>query len=491
MAIGDRSRTTIDRMAIRRAGVAQRRNVLDTGIEWVETQTPTAGCRWVLRSSPLETGRDVLAWSSCDGHLRTELVLLAGRSGIDVSFQPTTAGRALEDLAHDLAVDPVRVFIAVSRALTTTVPTLPWRPTDAVATRFGPAANFRAVIGAAAFPLLGHVYDAGSLPLGEVPVWARSVLRAGEVRAAATQAFGTRATRRVVRAFAAGIVPDAAHEMPRLVPLAWALALGPGEPDHLARVLEARLPAAEGAPEVRVPDADDFALMRRGLAQFPSDRAVRLAASCAVEADQRRAVRIMGLVAQASPHIVGPLPSRLDEIENLCLRTLPRLAHPEPVRPPGPVARPRRAATRRGAEARQAPIVDAGVERSGTDTPRAAPRTQRAPRPLAFVHEPTVATIDGAESGNIRLVLPRTPAELDTWGHLLGTCVGDFVHAVALGRSWIIGVEVDGVLGACIEVQPATRSVRQFLGRNNRAVRPAVREPVLRLLCASGIIRLG
>jgi hypothetical protein len=110
----------------------------------------------------------------------------------------------------------------------------------------------------------------------------------------------------------------------------------------------------------------------------------------------------------------------------------------------------------------------------------------------AVLHHPAaVAGLHGVEVGaELRLLLPRTGAELVAWGRLLRSCIGSFGAAVAAGRSVLVGVEEGGVLAYCLEVAP-DGSVRQFLGERNRpAPRPVVAAVCGRLVTA-GIVDPG
>ena len=84
--------------------------------------------------------------------------------------------------------------------------------------------------------------------------------------------------------------------------------------------------------------------------------------------------------------------------------------------------------------------------------------------------------------------LPRTADELVEWGAVLDNCLGGFRHAVADGRTHILGVVVGGRLRWAVEV---TRHgvVRQFEGAGNRQAPASVTVPVLAALRTHGVVR--
>ncbi len=80
------------------------------------------------------------------------------------------------------------------------------------------------------------------------------------------------------------------------------------------------------------------------------------------------------------------------------------------------------------------------------------------------------STLHNREVGEgIRIVVPRSSAELVTWGRLLVNCVGDYGPAFARGRTRLVGFELDGVLTYCMEISPVG-VVRQFYAARNRPV---------------------
>lgn len=85
-------------------------------------------------------------------------------------------------------------------------------------------------------------------------------------------------------------------------------------------------------------------------------------------------------------------------------------------------------------------------------------------------------------------MLPRTADELVEWGRVLDNCLGGFRHAVADGRTQVLGLAVGGSLHYAVEV---TRGgvVRQFEGVRNRQAPESLARPVLAALQAHGVVR--
>lgn len=119
--------------------------------------------------------------------------------------------------------------------------------------------------------------------------------------------------------------------------------------------------------------------------------------------------------------------------------------------------------------------------------PLHAPVAGRAPR-VAFSYSSSWRAVDGAGDGEVRLVLPRTPAELAHWGRQLHNCLADFGASVHTGASYIVGVEVYDVLRYAVEVTPSGE-VRQFLGARNRAPDHAHAAAVVAHLRAARLLR--
>jgi len=119
--------------------------------------------------------------------------------------------------------------------------------------------------------------------------------------------------------------------------------------------------------------------------------------------------------------------------------------------------------------------------------PLGAPVAARSPR-VAFEYPRAWRSVDGSGDGEVRLVLPRTPAELALWGRRLQNCLADFAASVHTGASWIVGVEVHDVLRYAVEVTPSGE-IRQFLGAGNRAPDPAHAAAAIAQLRAARLLR--
>jgi hypothetical protein len=278
---------------------------------------------------------------------------------------------------------------------------------------------------AALYPLLAEpVGRAGAL--GRVPVVLDRILRAGGARRAAALAYG-RATRPLVRAFAASLLPADDRRIP-FEPAVLALMASPWcGPEQLCSIL-ATPPHRPGAVAFDVADVDRARAAFSGVA--PRRVADRL----------RRA-------------LVEPDGTRLLAEELAAWR-------PEP--PPRPVAAP-------------APIAT---------TQRPPVRTDAVLR-----HPPRLRALVGVEVAGHRIVLPRTADDLLGWGRALDNCLGSYRHVVAEGRTHVLGLEDPGCrLRYAVEV---TRSqvLRQIEGRGNRAAPPSIAAPVLELLRARDVVR--
>jgi hypothetical protein len=86
------------------------------------------------------------------------------------------------------------------------------------------------------------------------------------------------------------------------------------------------------------------------------------------------------------------------------------------------------------------------------------------------------------------VVLPRTADELVEWGRVLDNCLGGYRHAVADGRTQVLGLTETGRLRYAVEV---TRGgvVRQFEGVGNRQAPESIVRPVLAALRTHGLVR--
>ena len=465
-----------------------------------------------------------------EGRATVALVLLGGRREVDVSIQPGLVASVVGRADGPAVAGHLAAFAARHGA---------WSPADPE------GVGLVAVVAGMAFPLLGAAIDHGAGALAEVPRWAAPVLAAPSARDAATRAFAIRATRPVVAALAgslaaarvastdrsvpgrttvgpdgaprtrasgdrvtyAGAAPGGGLEAvppphpPDLFPLGLGLMATALAPDRLARVLAAdgprRLPADW-------PDGEVVALGRRHLAAWGEHRTERVLRDAVERADGparlAEALRLQALVGHRAP---SRLPNRL---EPLCgeLRALlpadpnphglvaPPRRRPRPARPARPATPPAAGPARRVV----APVVEPPPP-TVDERRRAmwrAPATQGTapPEHVPLHHPPAVLVLAGVEvmgaGGPLRLVVPRTGAELTAWGERLGNCVGGFAAAVNEGRSIVLGVEAGDRLAYCLEVRP-DGGVRQFLGARNRPVPRADAAAVLAAVTATGLVR--
>lgn len=291
-----------------------------------------------------------------------------------------------------------------------------------------------AALWSAAYPLLRTPIERGARP-DHVPVALDGVLRAPDARQAARQAFG-RVTRPLVRALAASLLPGPDGRIP-FEPALLALMAGPWcGPEALARIVGTG-PHRAGAVGFDVGDVDRARAMFHG------------------EAPRRIADRLVGALAE---------PDGLAELARDLAGWVPP-APPRVVPVPRAVAPPAPAGTAPAPPARRPPV-----------------RTD-----VALVHPPRLRAVDGLVVGQHRIVLPRTADELIEWGVALDNCLGGFRHAVAGGRTHLLGVTEGSELHYAVEV---TRSgvVRQFEGTRNRQAPASITVPVLAALREHGVV---
>ena len=353
-----------------------------------------------------------------------------------------------------------------------------WRPEDPA------ASGLTGTAGGVAFPLLGSAYDRGATALGVVPTWAAPILSAPTPRTAADVAVGDKATRTVVAALSASLIEaEGGDGAPAtLFRLAMALMGVPVlEPDRIARILGMAGPRRS---EEMLPTATDIATGRSLVRRLAPAQAERLLLDVVEQPDGPEMLfEILRDGSGVFDQLPDRPPHRIRALRDQCRSLLPI----DPCPAAGRWGRVRRPA------AQVAPAEDAGPDGArldvGADVDRAAVRPARAPaRPVArrprnevrrtaplAAHTSLLrdlASLHDREVGQgLRIVVPRSAAELVTWGRHLGNCVGDYGTAFARGRTHLLGVELDGVLTYCMEI--TTRGVvRQFLGTRNRPVPP-------------------
>ena len=135
-------------------------------------------------------------------------------------------------------------------------------------------------------------------------------------------------------------------------------------------------------------------------------------------------------------------------------------------------------------------LTVATAVRAPHEQPRGAPRVPLNPHALGVVRwpvpRPLLAISDHAHGG-LRFLVPTSREELRRWGRVLHNCVGDFGNAMAAGHSWVIGIEKDDQIIGCIEVNPASRQVRQALGPRNRPLAPTAATTMFEALQRCGV----
>jgi hypothetical protein len=397
-----------------------------------------------------------------DGRIRTSLVMLRGARLVDVTPQPRTVPTLLRREAGRRREDPDRWCRGVARLLFDDVAT--W---GIGALPDGDRDDLDALLASATFPLgrLARADGAGPLPF--VPRWAMPALLAPNPTAATRAMFGPTSTRGMARALASGLMPAEpapAAAAPDLRPLGLAWSLRDVlDPDRLATVLAGN---GRWQPPHHWPDDDDISNLGRIWPLIDPRTAVAVALdSLRIErgpARLRRALQIIEGAASVAEIVVARTVDGLERQAGEAAATGVD-GHAVPRRPP-----PR--ADRLPAEPLTAP---------------AGPRPDR--RIETFAYPPTVEIAHGYRRGDHRFVLPRTPAELAGWGRRLSNCLPDYVEAVGVGRSIVIGLEERGVLVAALELPGASGSVRQFVGIANAQPSAIRRRAVRQMLADLGL----
>ncbi|MGO9658440.1 MAG: hypothetical protein ACLQVK_13055 [Acidimicrobiales bacterium] len=484
--------------------------------------------RPATRLAPLELCLRFLS----DGRHPRLLVTMAFPSltrTIDISTQPGVISQALADRAEGEPLPAGTRHSIVGGWISELAQRVgAWHP------RAPGATSLDMVVGGAAFPMLGAAYEQSAGPVREIPMWAAPVLSQPTARAATETAFGAKATRPVVVAFASSLIRPVANEgtvagpRPRGVNLT-ALALGLMgspvlEPDQIVRVLRSARPGT-------VPSGEQISACQKVVGRLGPRRTERVLTE-AGEADSALALlnRTVEMYAQVGHLLPGRLANQLEALHAQCRELMPR--HPNP-RPPAPATPPRAPAaagpgrapapaTPPRAPAAAGPGRAARPARRPPAPPREAPVWPRQVRPeppaparpaepgrrerwpgldRAFSPPPVTSTttnpalgfpadiqgLDHTDLEGLRLVLPRTTYELTVWGQLMGNCLGSFGPAAAAGLSWLIGAETGERLVYCLELSP-NRVVRQFLACRNRPVPRHHAQRVLEYLARGHVV---
>lgn len=448
-------------------------------------------------------GVSAIRFTRADRLVQIALRFGMGRLGVDVSFQPGVVGRELDQTAREHAVDPNRWRLATLAMLREWSGALAWCPQE--------SGKLVTAASALAHPLLQPVYERGHAATNELPRWSLTVLRSPDP-ATAARTIDPAANRRLARSLAQSLVARAAPAPVELGPLAFAV-MGAGlvSGDELANVLEAPLP--EHA--VAMPSAEEVREVRRGLQLWPAQRRSALLLDAATNGDPVALATAMRQFWWVRDKAERPLPVRFAELQAMCGRLVPVLApcveRPGPQatapelalevadamvaarrRPPQPARAPAAAPApvARRAEPAGAQSAVATVVRAPHEQPRGAPLMPLNPQALGVLRWPVprpLLAISNHSHGGLRFVVPTSREELRRWGRVLHNCVGDFGNAVAVGHSWVIGIEHDDHIIGCIEVSPIDRKVRQALGPRNRPLPPAVAADVFEALRHCGV----
>ncbi|MEY4174693.1 MAG: PcfJ-like protein [Actinomycetota bacterium] len=417
------------------------------------------------------------------GHRASASLLFAGNSfKVDVSLQPSTIVLEVDQAARDEGIDPNRWRVAVLQELRQWWPDLQWCQPE--------ARMLMSAVGAVTHPVLAHVYRAGRQPIGEVPRWATDVLRSATPQQAA-ETLAPDATRRLVKVLAESLLGSDNDGPTSLGPLAVA-SVGRAlcSADELANLLA--VPSAAG-PD-RLPSVDELDTARRAVGLYPVARRAALLDDTAQHHDVRTLAEVGLHLWWVRDRVERPLPVRLQELRDRCRRHVHVLAdQPSQAAAPAAATRPAPARTVGAAIAHQptAPALGDGP----LIRPRTAPTAFGAPRVSTPGRTPNrwpvpqgLLPVHQLRHEGLSYTVPTSRNELATWGAILRNCLGDFGRAAATQTSWLIGIEQHDRLIGCVEVDPATRRVRQALGPRNHPLPEVVHRTTITLLQRHGII---
>jgi hypothetical protein len=111
------------------------------------------------------------------------------------------------------------------------------------------------------------------------------------------------------------------------------------------------------------------------------------------------------------------------------------------------------------------------------------------PPPPRFEHPHLWRRAGRAQVGDVELVLPVDPAELEAWGRALGNCLGGYANVVGTHRRLVLGIRVKGVLTGAVSVDPVNQAIVEIGGAGNRPLPAPLVATVNAMLNARGIIR--
>lgn len=435
------------------------------------------------RSSPSGSGvieivvdrEPVIALTPLDHRVRVGLVMPGLARVIDVSVQPSTACRALDEAARNARLDASSVAESTREAITAAVQVSEaWNPT--------PEVSLAGWFGGISFPLLGAAYDEGAAPVAEVPRWAEQILGARSFGQGAVLAFGRRATRPVKRALVEAVRPLPTGQISLGV---LALALMGREvlqPDRIAKVLSCDRTAH---PAADLPDPSTIDSARRVFNYWGDLRTERVLTEAAARPDGLAVLmKSVGYALQLGDHgPTGRLPNRLSELHDTY-----RVLVPSATERPAPT--PRRcgpSGTRANQRRTDGRIQDRPAHHPVLAPPSMPVAAVRVPSERRIAMPSNIRALDGTACGDLVFVVPRTVGDLTRWGRLLSNCLGDFGPSVEAGRSVIIGVERERRLTYAIEITDSG-NIRQFNGRANRLPGDQDRRNVLLALVRASAI---
>lgn len=421
-------------------------------------------------------GRRALVFTPAGQRVRTAIVLPGLDRPVDVTAHPAAAVAVLHEAADQAGIARQHAEDHAREVVTGAAAAAGAWTGDRCGSEPLP---LTAVLGGTGLPLLAAAYDAGARALGEVPRWAVPVLASATARDGARTAFGADATRVVVAALAAGLLPDGDGE-----PQLWKLALGRIgrrvlDPDRLARVLAAPGPnrVLDDLPERERIDLGSTLALRWG-----AHRTTRVLVDASAQADGPHLLdQALRFGVDLGDHGPTSMPNRLVDLHRAYrLRTATDSApRPQPrprprVAPPAPARQAPQAPRDRRADVYRPPATEGrSFEAVRADLPLPVPSWAR--------------QIDGHGFGDLRFVLPRTIGDLTRWSAALTNCLDTYGPAAVSGRSLIVGIERDRDLRYALELTQQ-RTIRQFVGPANRPPDPAHRGRAVRVLLDLGVL---